>query len=125
MKKDKAAPYEPMVRIEKSFVPTLYICGLNTPECVQLLINQEKFTIGSGAGNDGVVDFPTMGLSETHCEIECTEEGFSIEDLGSVNGTYINGRRLLPNTEGTIRDGDQIRLGMAVFSVDEIVQEEI
>lgn len=123
--KKRTEPYEPMVQIEKSFVPTLYICGLNTPACVQLLINRERFAIGSGAGNDGIVDFPTMGLSEAHCVIECAEGAFTIEDLSSLNGTYINGRRLLPNTKAAIRDGDQIRLGMAVFSVDEIVQEEI
>ncbi len=125
MKKDRTEPYEPMVRIEKQFIPVLYICGLNTPACVQLLMNRERFTIGSNVDNDGVVNFPTMGLSEAHCVIECAEEGYTIEDLGSVNGTYINGRRLLPNTKAAIRDGDQIRLGMAVFSVDEIVQEEI
>lgn len=123
--KKKAEPYVPMVRLEDTFVPSLYICGMNTPECIQFLINKEHFSIGSDAGNDGVVDFSTMGLNGSHCVIACSANGCSIEDLGSVNGTFVNNRRLLPNTQVPIRDGDQIRLGMAVFSVDEIIQEGV
>ena len=124
MKASKTVPYEPMVQIEKVFMPSLYICGLNTPSCVQFLINRERFTIGSGTENDGVVDFAAMALSPAHCIIEYADEGYSVSDCGSVNGTFVNNRRLLPEMKTPLRDGDQLRLGMAVFSVDEIVQEE-
>lgn len=123
--KKKTEPYVPMVQTEDIFVPSLYICGMNTPECIQFLINKERFSIGSDAGNDGIVDFSTMGLSGSHCVIAYSGNGYTIEDLGSVNGTFVNNRRLLPDTQAPIRDGDHIRLGMAVFSVDEIVQEGI
>lgn len=124
MKLSKAVPYEQMVQLEKKFVPSLYICGLNTPSCLQFLVNRERFTIGSGAENNGVVDSAAMGLSPAHCVIETAEDGYTVSDCGSVNGTFVNNRRLLPEMKTPIRNGDQLRLGMAVFSVDEIVQEE-
>jgi pSer/pThr/pTyr-binding forkhead associated (FHA) protein len=30
-------------------------------------------------------------------------------DMGSTNGTYVNGRRLVPNQTYILRDGDEIR----------------
>ena len=124
MKASKTVPYQPMVQVDKTFVPSLYICGLNTPVCIQFLINRERFAIGSAADNDGIVNFAAMGLSASHCVIEYAEDGYTVTDCGSVNGTFVNNRRLLPDTRVPIRNGDQLRLGMAVFSVDEIVQEE-
>lgn len=124
MKSSNTVPYEPIVRLEKKFVPSLYICGLNTPSCIQFLINLEVFTVGSGKDNNGIVAAEAMGLSPAHCVIEYAEEGYTITDKNSLNGTFVNNRRLLPETKYPIRNGDQLRLGMALFSVDEIVQEE-
>ena len=121
----KEEPYEPIVQIQNGFVPGLYVCGLNTPECSHLLINKEVFTIGSGSDNDGVMDFPMLGLSRKHCQIECKDGKFTVEDCNSMNGTYVNGKRLLPGVKTPIKGGDQMRLGMCVLSVDEIIQEEL
>lgn len=123
--KKEEAPYEPIVQVQKKFVPALYICGMNTPECTQLLIDKETFTIGSGPDNDGVLEFPGLGLSRQHCRIECGDNGYTLTDLKSTNGTYVNGKRLLPGVETSIKSGDQIRLGMSVFTVEEIIQEDI
>jgi pSer/pThr/pTyr-binding forkhead associated (FHA) protein len=35
----------------------------------------------------------------------------NIMDLGSANGTYINGKRLSPNVEQTLNHGDVVALG--------------
>jgi hypothetical protein len=50
-----------------------------------------------------------MGVSGLHAAIQHTPEGVQIVDIGSTNGTYVNGRRLVPNQTYILRDGDEIR----------------
>ena len=47
--------------------------------------------------------------SRHHAEIRRSGSGFVINDLGSTNGTYLNGERLA--TERRINDGDIITVG--------------
>lgn len=116
-------PYIPVVEMPDEYIPTMYISGMNTPVCIQFLINKEQFTIGAGPENDGVVSFPALGLSRKHAVIEYADGVYTLSDCRSTNGTYLNGKWLLPESKTPIKAGDQIRFGMAVFSVDEIVQE--
>jgi pSer/pThr/pTyr-binding forkhead associated (FHA) protein len=61
-----------------------------------------------GRGDDVDLKLPDTGISRTHARI--TPEGVSavIEDLGSSNGTFVNGRLV---TEAEVRAGDVIHLG--------------
>ncbi|NPV58891.1 MAG: FHA domain-containing protein [Actinobacteria bacterium] len=51
--------------------------------------------------------------SNQHARVYRTEEGYYVEDLGSTNGTYVNGRRINYPTE--LRYGDRIRVGRTVL----------
>ena len=51
-------------------------------------------------------------LSRRHCRIQDEGGEFSIHDLNSSNGTYVNG---LPVTTRVLKDGDQIRAGQSVL----------
>ncbi|HEY1098107.1 MAG TPA: sigma 54-interacting transcriptional regulator [Myxococcota bacterium] len=62
--------------------------------------------IGAGAGNDLVLDRPTV--SAVHAEILTTAQGFRLKDLGSTNGTSVNGVRVV---DAWIADGAQIVVG--------------
>ena len=55
-------------------------------------------------------------ISSKHIQINKTGQGFTISDLGSVNGTYINDVKLLNPV--MLRDGDEILIGVTklVFS---------
>jgi hypothetical protein len=57
------------------------------------------------------------GVSRRHARI--TQEGTDlfIEDLGSVNGTLVNGKRLTPYLPHPLQSGDEIRLGEMVLRV--------
>ena len=48
-------------------------------------------------------------VSKEHCLIEQRGEHFVLRDLGSLNGTYINGERVVG--EGPLKHGDEIALG--------------
>ena len=64
---------------------------------------------------------PEMGLekgvSRRHAKIARTGGELSLEDLGSVNGTYLNGRRLTPYMPHTLSDRDEIRLSRVLIRV--------
>jgi len=51
------------------------------------------------------------GVSRLHAAIKRNGGRIIIMDLGSANGTYLNGKRLPPNVEQTINHGDIVALG--------------
>ena len=53
-------------------------------------ITQERTTIGRRPHNDIVID--NLAVSGEHAVLERRTEGLFVEDLGSTNGTYLNGR---------------------------------
>jgi predicted component of type VI protein secretion system len=54
-------------------------------------------------------------VSRQHCLLRVTAEGAFLRDLGSRNGTLVNGTRLLD--ECCLQDGDQLQIGPLVFEV--------
>jgi len=69
--------------------------------------NQEIITIGRAAQNDLVID--EKHVSGHHAKISSNEGKFWVEDLGSTNGTFVNGTRV--NAPTFLRVGDTIQLG--------------
>lgn len=63
-------------------------------------------TIGRKEGNDICLQDPNV--SRLHARIEQAAENFTVIDLGSTNGTYVNGRRVV---KATVKAGDSITLG--------------
>jgi hypothetical protein len=49
-------------------------------------------------------------ISRRHAEIGF-KDGYFLHDLGSVNGTWLNGQRLIPNQQYALSDGDEIVFG--------------
>ena len=67
-------------------------------------------TIGRTPDNQVVV--PVREVSRRHAEIVLTEAGYVVKDLGSPNGTFVNGERI---TEHRLQDEDRIAMGGQVF----------
>ncbi|QPC81179.1 FHA domain-containing protein [Phototrophicus methaneseepsis] len=59
----------------------------------------------------------SKGVSRQHAVLEVNEDTIIIMDLGSSNGTFLNGQRLLPNQPRVVRDGDEVRLGRLVTHI--------
>jgi pSer/pThr/pTyr-binding forkhead associated (FHA) protein len=70
-------------------------------------------TIGREDGNDLVLD--DTQASRRHARVAPADGGWTVEDLGSTNGTYLNGGRL----SGTRRltASDEIRIGRTVITL--------
>ena len=56
-------------------------------------------------------------ISRQHIAIKITQQGLMVRDLGSTNGTVLNGRKLSPNTDYPLVDGDRLELGGHRLSV--------
>jgi hypothetical protein len=51
------------------------------------------------------------GVSRLHAVLKREGKRVFVMDLGSSNGTYLNGKRLMPNVDQTINHGDMLALG--------------
>ena len=71
----------------------------------------ETVQTGSSAGCDIVIDDPTV--SRRHAIFRRVESSWIVEDTGSTNGTWVNGRRITGPT--AISAGDHVSLGRARF----------
>lgn len=70
------------------------------------LVIETPVTIGRLPGCDVVVDDPQV--SRRHVEVQRADDGFVVRDLGSLNGTTLNGQ---PVREAVLADGDVIGVG--------------
>jgi hypothetical protein len=57
------------------------------------------------------------GVSREHCALEMVAGRLQVTDLGSVNGTFINGTRLDPNIPHLLKNGDELMLGSLSITV--------
>src|SRR5436190_5750287 len=69
-----------------------------------------ELTIGRDRQNTLAIE--DRVLSRRHCAIQDADGNWSLRDLGSSNGTYVNG---LPVTSRMLNDGDQITAGQSLF----------
>lgn len=69
--------------------------------------------LGRSEDADIVLDDPYA--SEFHFRLVAQEGGLTLHDLGSTNGTYLNGRRVSAPTE--LRRGDAVQVGKTVMEI--------
>ena len=69
--------------------------------------------LGRSDETDVVLDDPYA--SEFHMRLVSQENGMMLHDLGSTNGTYVNGRRVSAPTE--LKRGDTIQVGKTVMEI--------
>ncbi|APO44481.1 hypothetical protein BS614_11040 [Paenibacillus xylanexedens] len=74
-----------------------------------------SFVIGRSADMVQWVDTAT-GVSRAHVELSRNKSGYVIKDLGSVNGTILQGNILAPYKEYPLADGDTFTLAESVYT---------
>ncbi|MCK7625515.1 ATP-binding cassette domain-containing protein [Streptomyces sp. RS10V-4] len=80
------------------------------PSSVRPLPPARTTRIGRADDNDLVVD--DLAVSRRHAELRSGPDGYVLADLGSHNGTYLNGR---PVDVAPVRSGDVIGIGHSAF----------
>jgi serine/threonine protein kinase len=92
----------------------------------KITLKRREIVIGRSAPSDDTwvpdVDVRQLALekaktvSRFHCRIFVPEDGiYRLMDMGSFNGTWVNGRRLESKEAVSLGDGDQIHLGGIAF----------
>lgn len=95
----------------------LCLRSVNTPETIVLEVQKPRYMIGKNAAAvDGVISC-NKAISRIHCCIEKLGAEYQITDMGSANGTFVNGDRVLPNQSRKIQPGDRVRLADSEFRV--------
>lgn len=72
----------------------------------RVVTEKRRISIGRTSDNDIVLD--NKGVSRKHAEIEFGDDSALVMDNESLNGTFVNKRKI---TEDTLKDNDQITIG--------------
>jgi adenylate cyclase len=87
---------------------------LTTPEGQQVVELRHHNTLGRHPSN--TIQLLDKIVSKEHCIVLLRDGEFVLQDLGSLNGTFINGERV--NGERVLRHGDDIAMGSTRASFD-------
>ena len=92
-------------------MPELSIQGADGTRRV-MPVSKERICIGRSRDND--IFLPDQWLSRAHAEIRTRDDCYYLADLGSKNGTLLNGARL--EQEQELKPGDVITLGEHILT---------
>jgi hypothetical protein len=99
-----------------------YLAGPRIRE--EIPVRATAVTIGQGADNEVVLDDDTV--STTHARLEYVDGAWRLTDLGSSNGTRVEGVRLAPDVPTPLSIGSAVHFGgvRMQFRADERVDAE-
>src|ERR1044071_3546358 len=105
--------------------PTLTLVIMNSGRRIKLEVSDDLL-IGRKDNARGI--FPDVdlgldggydaGVSRRHAILSHKDGVYCVEDLGSANGTFVNGRQLAPQTATSLADGDELRCGTLLMRVE-------
>ncbi len=104
--------------LDEGLYNDITLIGVNTPQDFRYTISKPEFFIGKKADSvDACISF-NNAVSRVHCKIITSNNEHFIVDLGSANGTYVNGYRLNVNQQMPIKQGDSIKLANSEFTIN-------
>ncbi|WP_420628214.1 protein kinase domain-containing protein [Candidatus Leptofilum sp.] len=113
----EGAPTQVMLREEMNILervaepPPGHELIINTPghPASTVPLTQSVITLGRHADNEIVL--PAEGVSRHHSRLQATALGWELVDLGGINGTFLNDRRLRAEDPTPVAPGSRIRIG--------------
>src|SRR6058998_1651117 len=97
-----------------SFGPVFKLLSTSGEQSIDLQLGR-KLVVGRAVTSDVPIYDPT--ISRRHAEIVMTENGVRVTDLGSSNGTFLNGAKI---TEADAGANDVVTFGKVAFRVKEV-----
>jgi pSer/pThr/pTyr-binding forkhead associated (FHA) protein len=86
-------------------------------------LNHGVTYLGRSAIND--IQIKDKYASREHLLLRKLGDKLRVRDLGSKNGTFVNGNQICPSTEIEVKEGDSIVLGMSVICLGEEGSDEV
>lgn len=102
-----ATSVSPPASVGSKRAQLVVLSGSNVGEMYNL---QGVLTLGRGRDVD--IRIQGDGISRAHARFRVTSDGVFLEDLGSTNGSFVNGERI---TSSALADGDKIQLGSSTI----------
>ncbi len=81
-------------------------------EGLEICVDRDWLVIGRGRSADLILAEPT--ISRAHAAVGYATEGFFVQDLGSTNGTMVNGAKV---QRTALKTGDVIQMGKLTLAV--------
>lgn len=94
--------------------PKLIEPGSAGQQAREIPIHGDEFLLGRGSDCD--LRLRDINISRHHCLIRVRPGELTLVDLGSSNGSYVNGTRVV--SQADLKAGDEIRIGELRFLVD-------
>jgi len=105
------APSQPGIHAARRGPPTGRLVVVTSPDLDEgqdFELDSAQLTIGRGGQNDIAIGTDEYA-SARHARFEPRQDGVWVQDLGSTNGTYLNGMRL--ENPRRLTEGDIVRVG--------------
>jgi diguanylate cyclase (GGDEF)-like protein len=103
----------------------LIVISAKTAAMVGKMIKLDRAEMVMGRSPDVPIQVEDDGVSRKHCKIAMSSSGqFQLVDLGSTNGTFLNGVKV---NVATLQDGDKVQIGantVLKFSIQDQLEEE-
>ncbi|TWD84361.1 uncharacterized protein DUF1707 [Kribbella amoyensis] len=96
-----------------AYLPRLSVSGRTQGLPALALPPPGSPTIRIGRVPGATVRIPDISVSRRHAELRHTGAGWMVRDLGSMNGTHLNGFRI--TTPTPVRAGDHVRFGAVTY----------
>ncbi|PWB77205.1 MAG: hypothetical protein C3F15_03690 [Holophagae bacterium] len=87
---------------------------------VEFVLAAGANAVGSAA--DAEVSLPVREVSRRHAVLSVDDNGVSVEDLDSKNGTFVNGVRV---RRAALKDGDWLQLGPVILTLEAVAADEL
>jgi FHA domain len=106
----------------KDACAVIYVAGASEPHMLRI----DALAVLGRASSDRAIkphldlsayEAYNRGVSARHAALQRTETHLFLRDLGSTNGTYLNGERLAPYQPQIIHDGDEVYLGQLMLRI--------
>ena len=114
----------PAKPLQSSESACLILTSTTTPAAIGKVFRIESAEHVLGRGADAGFQINDHGVSRRHARISRSSEGgFQLSDLGSTNGTYLNGVRV---ASAELHEGDRVQIGTVTvlrFSMRELVEQ--
>lgn len=93
-----------------------YLIVLASPDATGQMFRLETGDRVVGRASGSCVHLEGRGISRQHAALHVLVDGsVEIEDLGSKNGTFVQGELLAPHTRVRLKDGDKLQIGDATI----------
>lgn len=102
----EASPVVPVAARRRASVVVVAGSGIG-----EVFVLETRLTVGRGRDADVII--PDAGISRRHAHLAFDGGDASVEDLGSTNGTFVNGFRV--NGVHPLADGDKLQFGTSTI----------